>query len=152
MDNSNEHVWKSTVALLGRISSPDAGVGKYTVSGPDNGRGLAKRAAAARAGGRPADLANCTIVDRISACSIMVRWGDATAGHYGEQLWKRGIARRSTYCILSGMRVRRGDIVYRPCTRGLRPANCEEVILAGVLEEADGGLCQVSCEVSPGID
>ncbi|WP_321917645.1 MULTISPECIES: DUF3331 domain-containing protein [unclassified Paraburkholderia] len=135
MNNSNEHVWESTVALLGRMCSPDDGADKYMVSGPDNGRDSAKKAPPARSGGGATDLANCTIVDRISACSIMVRWRDATVGHYGEQLWKRGNARRSTWCILSGMRVRRGDIVYRPCMRGLRPMNCEEVILARVLEE-----------------
>ncbi|WP_321899627.1 DUF3331 domain-containing protein [Paraburkholderia heleia] len=147
MDNSNEHVWESTIALLGRISSPDDGIGKYKMSRADNGRDPAKRGPPARAGERPTDPANCTIVDRISACSIMVRWGDATVGHYGEQLWKRGIARRSTWCILSGMRVRRGDIVYRPCTRGLRPMNCEEVILAGVLEGVDVGVCQISSAI-----
>lgn len=142
MDNSNvHHVWKSTVALLGRISSPDAGVGEKKAFGPGDGRCASKKTAPARVGVKSAHAASFSIVERISERSIVVCWCDATLGHYGEQLWMRAVARRSTHCVLSGLRVRRGDIVYRPSTRGQRPANCEEVILAVMLDGVDASVC-----------
>jgi hypothetical protein len=87
------------------------------------------------------DSANFTIVERVSERAILICWRDATLGHYAEQPWMKGIARRSTLCVLSGLRVRRGDIVYRPCTRGKRAANCEEVVLAVVVDGVSASIC-----------
>lgn len=140
-DSDVHHVWKSTVALLGRISSPGESGAQEATSWRDHGPEASKKNSPVRTSGRPADSASFTIVDRVSDRSILICWCDATLGHYAEQLWIRGVARRSTLCVLSGLRVKRGDIVYRPSTRAQRPANCEEVILAVVVDGVTASIC-----------
>jgi hypothetical protein len=85
---------------------------------------------------RPATAlsARVEVVDRVSERAIVVDWCDATVGHYGEQLWTRGVARLSSRCVLSGQRIRRGDLVYHPSMRGHCPANRKEAILACILD------------------
>ncbi|WP_430232913.1 DUF3331 domain-containing protein [Paraburkholderia tropica] len=141
LNDANTHlVWESTVALLGRISSPDDELARAILSGQHQRWEAWKKSAAARHGVRNPHTSSFTIVDRVSDRSILICWCDATLGHYAEQLWVRGVARRSTLCVLSGLRVRRGDIVYRPCTRGQRSVNCEEVLLAFMVDGVPGGI------------
>ena len=74
------------------------------------------------------------IVEKYSNSTIAVCWRDATSGCYGEQLWKVGTARAGSICALSGLQIRRGDAVFRPLTRGYKPANNDSMILACAVE------------------
>ncbi|MFM0527381.1 MULTISPECIES: DUF3331 domain-containing protein [Paraburkholderia] len=75
-------------------------------------------------------------IERRSRGTIAMDWADSTLGHYGEQLWSRGIARRKAVCALSGVTINRGDTVYKPRHVGGRtPLNATAMILASFLEE-----------------
>lgn len=129
------------MALLGRITSP------ADAPAQDHGWDPRKEIAPTRTGGRAMDSASVTLVERVSERAILICWRDATLGHYAEQPWMKGVARRSSRYVLSGLRVRRGDIVYRPSTRGQRCANREEVVLAVVVDGATGAIVKTGvCE------
>jgi hypothetical protein len=74
------------------------------------------------------------IVEKYSNSTIAVCWRDATSGCYGEQLWRVVTARAGSTCALSGLQIRRGDAVFRPSTRGHKPANNDSMILASAVE------------------
>jgi hypothetical protein len=66
--------------------------------------------------------------------SLLVFWCDPTRCHYVDQLWINVTARRNGRCALTGLPIRRGDLIYKPQCRGLRvPANCHEMILFSAL-------------------
>ncbi|WP_321938339.1 DUF3331 domain-containing protein [Paraburkholderia sp. J8-2] len=135
MSNSDTYpVWERTVALLGQISSSGDSLAQNRAWVPRKG------SAPTRTGGRAVDCTRFTLVERVSDRAILVCWRDATLGHYAEQPWMKGVTRRSTRCVLSGLRVRRGGIVYRPSTRGRRCANFEEVVLAVVVDGATASI------------
>ncbi|WP_345789593.1 DUF3331 domain-containing protein [Paraburkholderia terrae] len=74
-------------------------------------------------------------VERRSRATIAIDWADSTFGHYGEQLWSLGIARRKAVCALSGEPINRGDSIYRPRLIGGRiPLNSSAMILASFLD------------------
>ncbi|MEM5461646.1 DUF3331 domain-containing protein [Paraburkholderia phytofirmans] len=74
-------------------------------------------------------------VERRSRATIAIDWADSTFGHYGEQLWSLGIARRKAVCALSGEQINRGDSIYRPRHVGGRvPLNSAAMILASFLD------------------
>ncbi|WP_418789331.1 DUF3331 domain-containing protein [Paraburkholderia pallida] len=77
------------------------------------------------------------VLERLSSTAVSICWYDATCGHYADQIWRRSHSRRKTVCSLSGRPVERGDAIYRPCVRGLRPVNAEHSILACVLESPE---------------
>jgi hypothetical protein len=79
-----------------------------------------------------------TILERRSRTTITVSWRDATAGHYGDQLWTTGIAHKRAVCALTGAHIDRGDAVYRPRhSRTHPPANFDRMILASALPECE---------------
>jgi hypothetical protein len=79
-----------------------------------------------------------TILERLSLTTIAVSWCDATAGHYGDQIWTTGIAHRRALCALTGAYICRGDVVYRPRrSRTQLPANFDRMILASALPERE---------------
>ena len=58
-------------------------------------------------------------------------WSDPCLGHYGDQIWRSGLARTDSHCVLTGIRIYRGDSIYRPRLFGTyRPANSHRMILA----------------------
>jgi len=66
--------------------------------------------------------------------TVLVSWSDATRGSYLDQTWRAGYARVRGICALSGMSVKRGDVVFRPFHRGTAPpSNALDMILASVL-------------------
>ena len=74
-------------------------------------------------------------IERRSRGTIAMDWTDATHGHYGEQLWSLGVARRKSICALSGETINRGDSIYRPRQRGRNtPTNAAAMILASFLD------------------
>ncbi|MGE8158959.1 DUF3331 domain-containing protein [Paraburkholderia sp. NPDC080076] len=79
-----------------------------------------------------------TAIERQSDTYVLISWCDPTMCHYVDQVWSRFTARCSGHCALTGQRIERGDQVFKPRSRGrLRPANCDEMILATALARAD---------------
>ncbi|PRH15177.1 DUF3331 domain-containing protein [Burkholderia multivorans] len=83
--------------------------------------------------------------------SLLVRWVESGRRHYGEQKWRRAVAKRAGRCAYSGRAVAKragrcaysgraideGDAVYRPTGRP-RPGNHLAMIAADVLDAAFG--------------
>ncbi|WP_433706574.1 DUF3331 domain-containing protein [Paraburkholderia sacchari] len=61
--------------------------------------------------GQAPATAHIEIIERRSGALITVCCRDATSGCYGEQCWRLTKARGSGVCVLSGARIRRGDLV-----------------------------------------
>lgn len=74
------------------------------------------------------------VIERQGPCGATIAWSDATACCYGEQLWRRCVARKSGLCALSGQPIAPGDAVYRPRLVQPAPRNLEAMILASVME------------------
>jgi hypothetical protein len=74
------------------------------------------------------------VLERNGKTSATVAWSDATSCCYGEQLWRRCIARKAGVCALSGQAIATGDAVYRPRLVQPAPRNIEAMILATVME------------------
>ena len=75
-----------------------------------------------------------TAIETQDGISALVSWCDPTMCHYVDQTWTRVIARTCGYCALTGQRIQRGDLVFKPRGRGRhRPVNCDEMILAAAL-------------------
>nr|WP_240975840.1 DUF3331 domain-containing protein [Paraburkholderia aromaticivorans] len=74
------------------------------------------------------------VLERNGQTSATIAWSDATSCCYGEQLWRRCIARKSGVCALSGQTIARGDAVYRPRRARPAPRNVDAMILATVME------------------
>lgn len=74
------------------------------------------------------------VLERNGPNSATVAWRDATSCCYGEQLWRRCIAREAGVCALSGHAIARGDAVFRPRLVRPAPRNIEAMILAKVME------------------
>lgn len=114
-----DRAWFHTMALLSPqapIAAPQSRVGRH---------------------GRYRDTrgpSSIRLLERHGAIGATVAWSDPTSGCYGEQLWRRCIARRSGHCVLSGMSIARGDAVYCPRKGNPLPSNSEAMILAVVLE------------------
>jgi hypothetical protein len=74
------------------------------------------------------------VLERNGQTSATVAWSDATSCCYGEQLWRRCIAKKAGVCALSGQAIATGDAVYRPRLVQPAPRNIEAMILATVME------------------
>jgi hypothetical protein len=115
-----DRTWQSTIALLsteGEILLP---MGSSRV----------------RAMCREGYFRKCVIrvLERNGPTSATVAWSDSTSCCYGEQLWRRCIARKAGVCALSGETIARGNVVYRPRRGRPVPQNIEAMILATVIE------------------
>ncbi|PXW28304.1 DUF3331 domain-containing protein [Paraburkholderia caballeronis] len=78
------------------------------------------------------------VLERKTDTSVLVTWRDATRCRYDDQVWQRVISRRSGVCVLSGQAITRGDAIYRPKKGRHWPSNAHCMILAVVLDAADG--------------
>jgi hypothetical protein len=74
------------------------------------------------------------VLERQGKTVATIAWSDSTACCYGEQLWRRCVARKSGICALSGRAIVAGDAVYRPRLVEPAPRNIEAMILATVME------------------
>ncbi|RQT85490.1 DUF3331 domain-containing protein [Burkholderia cepacia] len=61
--------------------------------------------------------------------SLLVRWVESGRLHYGEQKWRRAVARRDGRCAYSGRAIVQGEAVFRPSGRP-QPANHLAMIAA----------------------
>ncbi|MFP3552268.1 DUF3331 domain-containing protein [Paraburkholderia sp. SIMBA_049] len=88
----------------------------------------------ARRRGRAATPARIFIVEQPTSQTLTVCWSDPQSGHYADQLWRKGVARRSSFCVLTGTRIRPGDAVFRPRAGETHlPANREYMLLAAAV-------------------
>jgi hypothetical protein len=72
--------------------------------------------------------ATVTLIERLSATHVVLRWCSCTC-HYGDQTWVCGVARATGVCAVTGHLIRRGDAVYRPQNRSrLPPVNANAMI------------------------
>lgn len=74
------------------------------------------------------------LLERQGPNDATVSWSDPTAGCYGEQRWRRGVARKSGVCAMTGQIIDKGNVVYRPHRVRPIPRNIEAMILASVME------------------
>ncbi|AXK67078.1 DUF3331 domain-containing protein [Burkholderia sp. IDO3] len=68
--------------------------------------------------------------------SLLVRWVESGRLHYGEQKWRRTLARRDGRCAYSGRTIVQGEAVFRPTGRP-RPANHLAMIAADAIAALD---------------
>ncbi|WP_321932074.1 DUF3331 domain-containing protein [Paraburkholderia guartelaensis] len=80
--------------------------------------------------------ARVSIVEQRTSQTLSVCWSDSQSGHYADQVWRKGVARRASFCVLTGTRIYPGDSVFQPraCATHV-PANRDHMILAAVLHE-----------------
>jgi hypothetical protein len=81
--------------------------------------------------------ATIDILDQPTATTAVLSWRDATGGHYGNQLWHKGCAKRPGLCAVSGTPIKLGDEIFRPSVRNGRPTNWTAMILATHLPRVD---------------
>jgi hypothetical protein len=80
--------------------------------------------------------ARISIVEQLTSQTLSVRWSDPQSGHYADQVWRIGVARGPSFCVLTGMRIGPGDPVFRPRARETYvPANRDCMILAAAVLE-----------------
>ena len=68
------------------------------------------------------EIVHIVILDRPSSDTVLVSWSSSIGCRYGEQTWRKVVARKSGVCILSGHLIVRGDSVFRP--KRMRNAMC----------------------------
>jgi hypothetical protein len=73
------------------------------------------------------------VIERPSSATALVYWSDPGTCHYGYQGWRATTASSEGVCSLSGMRIHRGDQVYRPSQRDPKPQNAAAMILAAAM-------------------
>jgi Domain of unknown function (DUF3331) len=74
------------------------------------------------------------VLERHTPTSATITWSDATSCRYGDQLWRRCIAKKAGVCALTGQAIARGDAVYCPRLARPVPRNIKAMILAMVIE------------------
>jgi hypothetical protein len=87
-----------------------------------------QRSVARSAQARPRRI---TLLERPSGKTLTVFWSDVCTGHYAEQIWAIGYARRDAVCDLTAIQIFKGDMIFRPrVKRTALPANWDRMILA----------------------
>ncbi|WP_051180597.1 DUF3331 domain-containing protein [Caballeronia insecticola] len=69
------------------------------------------------------------IIERITSCTMTVRWSDPMTGRYDEQIWRTAKARWPSFCSLTGLPIHPRDEVFKPVSQGKIPFNCNQMIL-----------------------
>jgi hypothetical protein len=68
---------------------------------------------------------------------VALSWHDPTLCNYEEQIWAPSNARRTGICALSGLKISKGDSIYKPRLRGAgSPLNSDALILASELKRS----------------
>jgi hypothetical protein len=74
------------------------------------------------------------VIERLSETLIAVRWQDATRCRYDDQVWIGCRARLKGRCALSGLVIRRDDLIYKPRVRSTKPVNAAAMMLASAID------------------
>jgi hypothetical protein len=70
------------------------------------------------------------ILERLTPRTINVTWSDPQSGHYGSQIWRMATAKRAGVCIVSGVTIARGALIFKPSQRNHATANVDFMICA----------------------
>jgi len=70
------------------------------------------------------------VLDRPTQFCALISWRDSTRCSYCYQLWRRAVSKKTGFCALSGDPINRGDEIFRPCVRNIKPLNASAMILA----------------------
>ncbi|ABE30079.1 hypothetical protein Bxe_A2895 [Paraburkholderia xenovorans LB400] len=87
---------------------------------------------AARTIYRPSPELVVTLAERTGPTSATVVWNEPNC-RYGYQTWRAAVSRVSGVCVISGTRIRRGDLVFKPQMRPV-PLNAHAMILQSVVD------------------
>lgn len=83
------------------------------------------------------EIVHIVILDRPSSDTVLVSWSSSIGCRYGEQTWRKVVARKSGVCILSGHLIVRGDPVFRPKrTRNAMCSNSTAMIKASSVDRS----------------
>jgi len=135
---ANHEPWKQTIISLQRASRASADEDASNQGEPKRDGKPACTISRKSCSASSTTFSGCIrILERLSSTAVSVCWYDATCGHYADQIWRRTHSRHKTVCTLTGRPVKRGDAVYRPSGRGIRPVNANYLILACVMEDPD---------------
>jgi hypothetical protein len=74
--------------------------------------------------------ASVRVLEHSTPLRAFISWRDSTSCCYGYQLWRQTTSRRAGVCALSGAVIHRGDEIFQPFTRDVRPGNATAMILA----------------------
>jgi hypothetical protein len=77
------------------------------------------------------------VLDHSTPFRAFISWHDSTSCCYGYQLWRRSTSRRTGVCALSGVVIHRGDEIFQPITREVRPGNATAMILAAYIDRPE---------------
>jgi hypothetical protein len=80
-----------------------------------------------------------SIVEQLTPSTLSVDWSDPCLGRYSDQVWRIGLARVSSRCVLTGLPIGRGDLIFRPRLCGESQANKHRMILASAASAYLGG-------------
>jgi len=69
-------------------------------------------------------------VERLTPRTATLDWYEPGVCHYAEQTWIKGSARRDGQCALTGVKILRGDPVYRPRPTNPAASNAAAMIVA----------------------
>jgi hypothetical protein len=137
-------------ALLGLLSPPShiAALSRTMPGAPKKRLRLRKvpagsRAAAAADEAIPfeAPPERIAIVEQLSSKTLSVFWSDSRSGHYADQVWRIGLARTNSLCVLTGRAIHPGDPVFRPrAYESYLPANRDRMILAAAVPSYAGNI------------
>ncbi|MGF6972938.1 hypothetical protein QFZ94_001365 [Paraburkholderia sp. JPY465] len=114
--------WARTVGLLGQLSD------ELPVNGEMSVAALFKREVQ-NVSTVPVVGVTVRLLERSTATRVTLAWSDPLRCAYHDQEWHLTRARHSGVCAISGMKIRRGEIVYRPrATRPRMPVNANAMI------------------------
>lgn len=82
------------------------------------------------------------LIDRLDCETVLLSWSDPLMGHRCEETWKLAVARRSGWCALTYLRIKRGDPVYHPARSSSR--NLNEMVIAACVDATPIGESLVS--------
>jgi hypothetical protein len=78
------------------------------------------------------------LLGRPSPDCVSLAWGHPCCGRYGDQIWRKVVARRSAVCALSGRPIRKGMRIYKLFQTFGNQRNRNEVLLAQLVDTAAG--------------
>jgi hypothetical protein len=79
--------------------------------------------------------AHVRIVGRPSEQLALVSWGDSRRGRYGDQVWTASTSKHDTVCILTGVKIRKGDSIYSVRRTSQAACNYSAAILASAIQQ-----------------
>ncbi len=74
------------------------------------------------------------LVERVEEKTVLLSWAGSTCGRFTDRRWTLSRSRGEFRCAMSGMKISRGEFVYRPAPQRGEIRVEEDVILASVID------------------